>query len=77
MAKAIELSPNTLKAQRVPKAAKKTALGRPKADVPRENLQVRWPAEDIRLAKRIALDLGMNMSDFTLECLRVYAKGKK
>ena len=71
MAKPIELS--ALKTSRSPRAAAAALKPGPaKSLTPREGFQVRWPPEEIKRMKRAAVDQGMNMSDFTLECFQTY-----
>jgi hypothetical protein len=87
MAKALELSPETLTAPPVPKAAQiaaqpsaSTKQGRePDAKVEREPLQVRWPGDDVKAAKLAAIQLDFpSVSDFMLACFHAYMKtGKK
>lgn len=86
MAKALELSVDTLTAPPVPKAAQVTPpplpvkQGREAArQEPREPLQVRWPGEDVKAAKLAAIQLDFpTVSDFMLACFHAYMKnGKK
>lgn len=85
MAKALELSAETLTAPPVPRAARTTPQateprrGREvkttaKAE-PREPLQVRWPGEDVKAAKLAAIQLDFaTVSDFMLACFHAYMK---
>lgn len=82
MAKALELSPETLTVvASVPKAARvarvEAAAGRRgKAVVAREPLQVRWPVEDVKAAKLAALEGDFpTVSEYLLACFRAYRKG--
>jgi hypothetical protein len=89
MAKALELSADTLTAPSVPKAAQiATQAPRPrrgreakapaKTDYPREPLQVRWPADEVKAAKLAAIQLDFpTMSDFMLACFHAYMKTRK
>jgi hypothetical protein len=88
MAKALELSEATLTAPPVPKAAQIAApvaapprakQGRELAkQEPREPLQVRWPAEDVKAAKLAAIQLDFpTVSDFMLACFHAYMKNTK
>jgi hypothetical protein len=85
MAKALELSQETLTAPPVPKAAqiapqtqgKKQGREVAKQE-PREPLQVRWPGEDVKAAKLAAIQLDFpTVSDFMLTCFHAYMKSKK
>jgi hypothetical protein len=91
MAKALELSPETLTAPPVPKAAQLTTsqavpvamqsreakLPEPKAEV-KEPLQVRWPGDDVKAAKLAAIQLDFpTVSDFMLACFHAYMKNQK
>jgi hypothetical protein len=85
MAKALELSPDTLTAPPIPKAAQVAAAvapkpgkevkpQEPKAEI-REPLQVRWPADDVKAAKMAAIQLDFpTVSDFMLACFHAYMK---
>jgi hypothetical protein len=88
MAKALELSADTFTAPAVPKAAQvlppapEPRRGRElKAVVktePREPLQVRWPADDVKAAKLAAIQLDFpTVSDFMLACFHAYMKTHK
>lgn len=80
MAKALELSTNTLSATPpIPKAAKtiKSAI---KQDImiKREPLQVRWPMKDVKAVKLATIQLDFpTVSDFMLACFHAYMKLKK
>jgi hypothetical protein len=75
MAKALELTEDTLTVvPHVPKAARKGS--QPVA--PREPLQVRWPAKDVKAAKLAAIQLDFStVSDFMLACFHAYMKAGK
>jgi hypothetical protein len=86
MAKALELSADTLTAPPVPKAAQIAAQfvapkqGREaaKMEARREPLQVRWPPEDVKAAKLAAIqDDFPTVSDFLLACFHAYMKSNK
>jgi hypothetical protein len=84
MAKALELSDDTLTAPPVPKAAQIAAPPRAKQgrevakQEPREPLQVRWPGEDVKAAKLAAIQLDFpTVSDFMLACFHAYMKTAK
>jgi hypothetical protein len=88
MAKALELSDETLTAPPVPKAAQvgqmkeqrepkqgRAATARPE---PREPLQVRWPGNEVKAAKLAAIQLDFpTVSDFMLACFHAYMKTAK
>lgn len=86
MAKALELSQETLTAPPVPKAAQtvpqspaSSKRGREltKADTKaeREPLQVRWPGDDVKAAKLAAIQLDFpSVSEFMLACFHAYMK---
>lgn len=87
MAKALELSPETMSAPPVPKAAqiplpevaqskqRKIAKIEHKG---REPLQVRWPSDDVKAAKLAAIQLDFpTVSDFMLACFHAYMKTHK
>ena len=88
MAKALELSVDTMNAPPVPKAAQvkpqhvpvaaaKKGRGAAKQE-PREPLQVRWPSEDVKAAKLAAIQLDFpTVSDFMLACFHAYMKTRK
>jgi hypothetical protein len=88
MAKALELSPETLTAPPVPKAAqlatpqvapvpkqsREAQPPEPKAEA-KEPLQVRWPGDDVKAAKMAAIQLDFStVSDFMLACFHAYMK---
>jgi hypothetical protein len=89
MAKALELSADTLTAPPVPKAAQilpqaPEPRGRgwqgkaPAKTEPREPLQVRWPADDVKAAKLAAIQQDFpTVSDFMLACFHAYMKSRK
>ena len=88
MAKALELSHDTLTAPPVPKAAqiapqpperKQGRAGRSAAKVEqREPLQVRWPTSEVKAAKLAALQMDFpTVSDFMLACFHAYMKTHK
>jgi hypothetical protein len=88
MAKALELSPDTLTAPPVPKAAqiipqapepKQRREAKPAAKAePREPLQVRWPGDEVKAAKLAAIQLDFpTVSDFMLACFHAYMKSRK
>jgi hypothetical protein len=88
MAKALELSADTLTAPPVPKAAQivshapEPRRGRdvkPAATTePREPLQVRWPADDVKAAKLAAIQQDFpTVSDFMLACFHAYMKSHR
>jgi hypothetical protein len=88
MAKALELSQDTLTAPPVPKAAqiarqqpapKQRRGGTSAAKVEqREPLQVRWPTSEVKAAKLAALQLDFpTVSDFMLACFHAYMKTRK
>jgi hypothetical protein len=89
MAKALELSDDTLTAPPVPKAAQITPpavqpvqprKGRaaPPKPEPREPLQVRWPGDEVKAAKLAAIQLDFpTVSDFMLACFHAYMKTAK
>jgi hypothetical protein len=86
MAKALELSPDTLTAPPVPRAAQIASeapavkqvrevrqAARPEAA--KEPLQVRWPGDDVKAAKLAAIQLDFpTVSDFMLACFHAYMK---
>jgi len=85
MAKALELSGDTLAAaQPVPRASK---VARPAAEPERSKLspeakraplQVRWPASDVKAAKLGAIQLDFpTVSDFMLKCFHDYMRANK
>jgi hypothetical protein len=87
MAKALELSSETLTAPPVPKAAqiatrapepkprREAAKMEPKE---REPLQVRWPSDEVKAAKLAAIQLDFpTVSDFMLACFHAYMKTRK
>jgi hypothetical protein len=86
MAKALELSDDTLIAPPVPKAAQ---VAKPQPTVrqqvreaakqePKEPLQVRWPGEDVKAAKLATIQLDFpTVSDFMLACFHAYMKAAK
>ena len=87
MAKALQLSDETMSAPPVPKAAQVPPVT-PKATrkqgreavkpEPREPLQVRWPGEDVKAVKVAALELDFpTVSDFMLACFHAYMKNHK
>ncbi len=84
MAKALELTDDTLTAPPIPRAAQTpqapvTKQGRevrpePKAEA-KEPLQVRWPSDDVKAAKLAAIQLDFpTVSDFMLACFHAYMK---
>lgn len=87
MAKALELSADTLTAPPVPKAAQiatrapepKPGREAKKLDTKdREPLQVRWPPDEVKAAKLAALQLDFpTVSDFMLACFHAYMKTRK
>ena len=90
MAKALELSVDTMNAPPVPKAAqvnqqpaqlpkKQGRAARSKQqEEPKEPLQVRWPGSDVKAAKLAAIQLDFpTVSDFMLACFHAYMKIKK
>lgn len=83
MAKAIELSIDTMKAPPVPKAAQVSGSvrkqGREAAKQERrEPLQVRWPGEDVKAAKLAAIQMDFpTVSEFMLACFHAYMKSRK
>jgi hypothetical protein len=87
MAKAMELSLETMTAPPIPKAAQSTtpaAEPRKGREVkaapqePREPLQVRWPGEDVKAAKLAALQMDFpTVSEFMLACFHAYMKNAK
>jgi hypothetical protein len=88
MAKALELSADTLTAPPVPKAAQivtqtseprrgREARAAAKTE-PREPLQVRWPGDEVKAAKLAAIQLDFpTVSDFMLACFHAYMKTHK
>ncbi len=85
MAKALELSADTLTAPPVPRAAQvappvpaKQGREAAKPEAKREPLQVRWPAEDVKAAKLAAIQKDFpTVSDFMLACFHAYMKSSK
>lgn len=88
MAKALELSPETMSAPPVPKAAQIPIPALPAVPQskqrkiakiePREPLQVRWPGDDVKAAKLAAIQLDFpTVSDFMLACFHAYMKSHK
>jgi hypothetical protein len=85
MAKALELSPETMSAPPVPKAAQiplpEATQSRPRKIAKierREPLQVRWPSDDVKAAKLAAIQLDFpTVSDFMLACFHAYMKTHK
>ena len=85
MAKALELSADTLTAPPVPRAAQvappvPATQGKEaaKPEAKREPLQVRWPAEDVKAAKLAAIQKDFpTVSDFMLACFHAYMKSSK
>jgi hypothetical protein len=87
MAKALELSPETMSAPPVPKAAQipLPAVAQSKQrniakieHKDREPLQVRWPIGDVKAAKLAAIQLDFpTVSDFMLACFHAYMKTHK
>jgi hypothetical protein len=87
MAKALQLTDDTMNAPPVPKAAQISQVT-PKPtrkqgrevlkQEPREPLQVRWPGEDVKAVKLAALELDFpTVSDFMLACFHAYMKNHK
>jgi hypothetical protein len=84
MAKALELTDDTLTAPPVPRAAQtpqapQTKQGREvKQDAKteaKEPLQVRWPGDDVKAAKLAAIQLDFpTVSEFMLACFHAYMK---
>ena len=90
MAKALELSPETMSAPPVPKAAQIPIPALPAVaqsnqrkiakieQKDREPLQVRWPGEEVKAAKLAAIQLDFpTVSDFMLACFHAYMKTHK
>lgn len=87
MAKALQLTDDTMNAPPVPKAAQVSQMtpkgtrkqGRePAKQEPREPLQVRWPGEDVKAVKLAALELDFpTVSEFMLACFHAYMKHHK
>ncbi len=86
MAKALELSADTLTAPPVPRAAQvapppvpaKQGREAAKPEAKREPLQVRWPAEDVKAANLAAIQKDFpTVSDFMLACFHAYMKSSK
>jgi hypothetical protein len=82
MAKALELSVETMNPPPVPKAAQvapvQPKVSKKQKQEPREPLQVRWPGEDVKAAKLAALELDFpTVSDFMLACFHAYMKEHK
>jgi hypothetical protein len=86
MAKALELSPDTLtvvpsmpQASQVrPVHAEEPKRGKAAPKVEREPLQVRWPVEDLKAVKLAAIQMDFpTVSDFMLACFHAYMKSKK
>jgi hypothetical protein len=92
MAKALELTDDTLTAPPVPRASQITtapapvpvpkqgreARQEPKQDAAKEPLQVRWPGEDVKAAKLAAIQLDFpSVSDFMLTCFHAYMKTQR
>jgi hypothetical protein len=88
MAKALELSPETMSAPPVPKAAQipipelpavPQSKQRKIAKIEhREPLQVRWPSDDVKAAKLASIQLDFpTVSDFMLACFHAYMKTHK
>ena len=92
MAKALELTDDTLTAPPVPRAAQITtapapvpvpkqgreARQEPKQDAAKEPLQVRWPGEDVNAVKLAAIQLDFpSVSDFMLTCFHAYMKTQR
>ena len=82
MAKALELSVETMNAPSVPKAAQVNPEATKKQSrvkqEPREPLQVRWPSEDVKAVKLAAIELDFpTVSDFMLACFHAYMKSRK
>jgi hypothetical protein len=83
MPKALELSLDTMTPPPMPQAAMtKTAPAErkpkyvPKAE-PKEPLQVRWPADEIKAVKLAAIQADFpTVSDFMLACFHAYMKDK-
>lgn len=84
MAKALELTDDTLTAPPIPRAAQtpqasSTKQGREvkpdtKAET-KEPLQVRWPGDDVKAVKLAAIQLDFpTVSDFMLACFHAYMK---
>ena len=84
MAKALELTDDTMTAPPVPRAAQTPQApaakqGREvkqdtKAEA-KEPLQVRWPSEDVKAAKLAAIQQDFpTVSDFMLACFHAYMK---
>jgi hypothetical protein len=75
MAKALELSADTLTAPPVPAKQGREAA---KPEAKREPLQVRWPPEDVKAAKLAAIQKDFpTVSDFMLACFHAYMKSSK
>ena len=84
MAKALELSPDTMSAPPVPKAAQIPLPSVAQSKLrkiakiehkDREPLQVRWPIADVKAAKLAAIQLDFpTVSDFMLACFHAYMK---
>lgn len=79
MAKALALSPDTLKvAQPTPKAATpaRSAAQMPKTEAKADQvpLQVRLPREEVRAIKVAAAERDMTISEFMLACFHAYMK---
>ena len=90
MAKALELTDETLTAPPpMPRAAQistpaptakqgREARQEPKQDTAKEPLQVRWPGEDVKAAKLAAIQKDFpTVSDFMLACFHAYMKSNK
>lgn len=86
MAKALELSTDTLTAPPIPKAAQvapqplrgKAGKEATKPEIKREPLQVRWPREEVTAVKIASLQQGFStVSDFMLACFHAYMKTSK
>ena len=86
MAKALELTPETMSAPPpIPKAAQTTLNAPPTPkqkktakSEQKEPLQVRWPSEDVKAAKLAAIQLDFDsVSDFMLACFHAYMKTHK
>jgi hypothetical protein len=83
MAKALELTADTLTAAPpMPRAAQITAQApaakqsrEAKPEAAKEPLQVRWPGDDVKAAKLAAIQLDFpTVSDFMLACFHAYMK---
>jgi hypothetical protein len=86
MAKALELSPDTLTVvPSIPQAAQvkhvyaeEPKRGKAASKVEREPLQVRWPVEDVKAVKLATIQMDFpTVSDFMLACFHAYMKNKK